>query len=681
MNKQVNLSIPSIENAFRIIDINANRAPVIKFPESNFVVVTYWWGRGNLNKNTMRPCPDERLEAIREMNQEDPEYPLNERTDLSHPRVKAFFENKEWKEPITFEAMIQNWSDSCARSGCNSLEVECPEFAVGKMYQVAINAKCYFIQKALELCAPRGIVYIDGDMLVQRYPGVFDCPNIDFSARAWSYDARSSFMFRKLVQADSTSAARIFRKSAGTLLRKYESRFSVVIKREQSKPVAQQKYTKLLDSLRKSIGNISKSFKVSNITGAEIAQKSVDDLMKQYNWTTTSDVINETIITVFNNIKKYQPSGAVCFDPYSFETSGGTMYFGNTPMARNVLEQWKNLALEPMHAGKADDRILSLLIMKFHLLTNLNVIFLPIEYLWLSLNYENFMNKPKNYLQGDIVFEHPECLTAEEAAADLGAAQSREPETYELYVSDETNCKRTYKNNSQSNNIVSYKSLGKNRLYEKTYFQEEAHGETFQPFFRYIMDLPQHAVDFIPRSAGFGEFNSIVLRNEQLSRAHSSSNNIRNGLVYSSSIPNILRHLREGQSVAHVPNGTKIHDIYQQYFEDEKNYELIAVNTANARSGQPEIEPEYRPIFSISNPIIFKAGNTVLYDLLSICKSLEDLTEQFNSGYMFLHRIRCAWVPPIGRANRTQKRNSANTAAHKNARSTAQANSMLDNSN
>ena len=30
--------------------------PTIVNPKSTFVVVTYWWGRGNLNKNTARPC-------------------------------------------------------------------------------------------------------------------------------------------------------------------------------------------------------------------------------------------------------------------------------------------------------------------------------------------------------------------------------------------------------------------------------------------------------------------------------------------------------------------------------------------------------------------------------------------------------------------------------------------------
>ena len=31
--------------------------PTIVNESSKFVVVTYWWGRGNFNSNTSRPCP------------------------------------------------------------------------------------------------------------------------------------------------------------------------------------------------------------------------------------------------------------------------------------------------------------------------------------------------------------------------------------------------------------------------------------------------------------------------------------------------------------------------------------------------------------------------------------------------------------------------------------------------
>ena len=39
----------------KIID-DKTITPTIVNPNSNFVVTTYWWGRGNLNLNTARPC-------------------------------------------------------------------------------------------------------------------------------------------------------------------------------------------------------------------------------------------------------------------------------------------------------------------------------------------------------------------------------------------------------------------------------------------------------------------------------------------------------------------------------------------------------------------------------------------------------------------------------------------------
>ena len=675
---------PTIFDALAVIDKYIMPKPTIVNEASSFVMVTYWWGRNVLNKNTMRPCPDERLDAIDVLNAQTPDQLLNRRTDLSHPRVQQYFAENfpsmQWRDPITYDAMIQNWEHSCRKAGCNYLAVEYPEYAKGLMYQVAINAKGYFIKKALEQCEPRGVVYIDGDMLVQTYPGVFDCPNIDFAARAWNYDARTSFLSLALNQMNATFLSRVFRNKGKALIRQFEKDLKVVLQEETTKHKKDQRFTNILRYMNSSIDSISKQIVLLNITGEEVEESSIENLMTLYRWKSNIKTINAFLVKVLQEIKKYQPAGSLCFDPYSFETSGGTMFFGNTPMAKNLLQKWVDFAKSPELTGKADDRVLSLLIMKFHLLAMINVIYLPIEYLWLTLNYNNLLLDSLESGVETIVFEHPECLTAEEAAANMGAAKNREPNNYEELVSDETNCKRTYKNRSSpNNNIAQYESLGRNKLYEQIYFANPQLGLTFQPFFRFLQKLQHRAIDFIPRQEGMGQFRDIVRLNEQMSREIRTNDPILDGLVYTSSIPNILRHLRNGQSVASVPSGTRLTGPYLEYFHNENNYELIAVNVADARSKQPEIEPEYRPVFLTSNPIVCKAGNTVLYDLLSMCRTLNDLTEQFNSGFMFLHRIRCAWVPRQLPSNSTRKRNNrTHSAANKNARSAANAHAMLN---
>ena len=45
---------------------NKEFQPIIRNPDSKFVVITYWWGRGKPNKNTQRPCPYEVEESIDE---------------------------------------------------------------------------------------------------------------------------------------------------------------------------------------------------------------------------------------------------------------------------------------------------------------------------------------------------------------------------------------------------------------------------------------------------------------------------------------------------------------------------------------------------------------------------------------------------------------------------------------
>ena len=45
----------TLEKVQKIIDAKTI-SPTIVNPNSNFVVTTYWWGKGNKNLNTARPC-------------------------------------------------------------------------------------------------------------------------------------------------------------------------------------------------------------------------------------------------------------------------------------------------------------------------------------------------------------------------------------------------------------------------------------------------------------------------------------------------------------------------------------------------------------------------------------------------------------------------------------------------
>jgi hypothetical protein len=229
--------------------------------------------------------------------------------------------------PITFNEMIDKWEAECTTFKCNHMAVEYPEFTRPGGYQLAINAKPLFIKKALDAvqASGRAVLYIDGDMYIRKYPKIFDLPDVDFMARGWWIDPRSSW------------------------------------KMEES----------------------------------------------------------------------------ITYDPYTFETSGGTMMFSQSSESKRLISKWIEQASKPYQIGKADDRILSLVFNTYKFLCSMKIIQLPIEYLWLSLDYDERMlglvyDYDKYKMTDSIIIEHPECLTSEDTATGGGAASSRTPKFYDF---------------------------------------------------------------------------------------------------------------------------------------------------------------------------------------------------------------------------------------------------------
>ena len=133
----------------------------------------------------------------------------------------------------------------------------------------------------------------------------------------------------------------------------------------------------------------------------------------------------------------YNIGSSIVYDPYKFETSGGIMYYSQSPQSRELLNMWVNESGKERNMGKADDRILSLVFNSKKFLLNMNIIQLPIEYLWLTLDYDdrmlNLEIKDGGYdwdidaMKDSIIIEHPECLTSEDTAAGAGASINRNP--------------------------------------------------------------------------------------------------------------------------------------------------------------------------------------------------------------------------------------------------------------
>ena len=142
----------------------------------------------------------------------------------------------------------------------------------------------------------------------------------------------------------------------------------------------------------------------------------------------------------------YKMAESISYDPYTFETSGGIMFFSQSPEAYMLCDMWIRETKKLSQSGKADDRLISLVVNTYKLLLDMKILSLPIEYLWLSLDYDNrLIDEMKDQgnealisiydynpliMKESIIIEHPECLTSEDTAASAGASSDRTPVAY-----------------------------------------------------------------------------------------------------------------------------------------------------------------------------------------------------------------------------------------------------------
>lgn len=522
-------------------------------PTSTFVVATYWWGRENINRNLQFPCPEDimdmaREEALKEIQRTTP-FPgwmiqtasnlkrtaqtrdLSEgertmlqtlktswkqwKTDvLNKPENKVILQRyyndiqlrEQAKEgsrpPRTFPDMIAEWEGKCRQANVNyvSLNTEFPR----SDYQNGINGKPLFIQKILDAVAPRGVLYIDGDMWINKYPAIFDIANVDFMARSWNMDPRSTPK------------------------------------------------------------SIEKPF----------------------------------------------------YDPYTFETSGGTMYFGNTKRARELLDMWANASAKPEQQGKADDRILSQIFTTRSAIMNINTIPLPLEYLWLTDLYVDILALPNSPVSRDaILIEHPYCLTGEERASEQGANSNRTPRNYEEEVTDNIRYNRSPE-----------------LFYEYIYFDgNEGMRQEFGRYLEYMKTAIGHftqqpmlkIVDFANR---YGEYNEIAKANlEGLSIASYSGQKV--SLPLATPIRDILTHLLEGRDV-------ELGGVVPTFqLEDE----FVAKDGSRKEDGLDMYTRAVR--IDTNAPMFLSAKSGIIKHLLAMCRTMEDVNLHTQT-FLFLSRIR-----------------------------------------
>ena len=560
-------SIESVEQLIRNTPIG--NVHIIN-PASRFVVVTYWWGRENMNRNLQKPCPEDIMEIARKKILSEtgrrigfPRDIVNEanrlaaKPSLTRPE-EEYFEMlqkrfKEWStntlasipdlrekinaivqqiepgileqpgsvKPRKFPEMIAEWEEYCKKAGVNYVQVN-TEFARAD-YQNAINGKPLFIKQALDAVKPRNVLYIDGDMWMLKYPHIFDLENVDFMARGWNIDPRTK---EKAIQ------------------RPY-------------------------------------------------------------------------------------------FDPYTLETSGGTMFFGNTAAARELLDVWEEESNKQV--GKADDRILSQVFTRDSMVLKTNTIQLPIEYLWLTDTYKSYLRGPEDPSSHDDAFiEHFYCLTGEERAADQGAAASgRTPAGYEDEVTDNINYKRPTE-----------------LIYEHIFFDGDRNKrDGFARYFKYLehargIFTQQPLAKIVKLEEMYGEYSEIAKRNLEGLQPQQSPmpGTALRGAITTPFSPRVARPQLPPAS---LPQNAPIRDILQKLIlgqdveiggrvQHGPEDEFVGLNVSTK-----SVDMYTRTLeLDINSPMFLSAKSRTLIHLLAMCETLKDINKHVTESYTFMSRIR-----------------------------------------
>ena len=116
-------------------------------PQSTFIIAGYWWGRGNVNRNS--------------------------------------------REGKTYDQLADRLIDICIGLNINYCMIEIPEFAVKGGYQKAINFKPLFIKYMMVRYPTLLICTLDTDMHPVRYPYLFENPDYDFIVFNWNSEPRT----------------------------------------------------------------------------------------------------------------------------------------------------------------------------------------------------------------------------------------------------------------------------------------------------------------------------------------------------------------------------------------------------------------------------------------------------------------------------------------------------------
>jgi len=368
----------------------------------------------------------------------------------------------------------------------------------------------------------------------------------------------------------------------------------------------------------------------------------------------------------------YMMKESITYDPYLFETSGGIMYFSQSYESKQLVDAWIDESDKDRNAGKADDRIISLIFNSKKFLLNMNIVQLPIEYLWLTLDYDERMladvyDWDEDEMKSTIIVEHPECLTSEETASGAGASSDRTPKYYS-FISDEEHALQPVSE----------------QVYEYLMFPNKTMIKAFEWYYKYMRnttyindgnaylvenkmvfpDNPsanEHPLYITSYDDKFGDKNEVSDSNFGIMNNEIDENYLQTKLSVPPSpgslvempqeiipgqeyeIPIIMSLLSKGYSVLYKPTNCSP-SCYTDIATDEKNKRLDLVFFPE----MSKMSHLLKPVIDLTQPVLFRyhpESKDMMLNTLSIFSSLQDMSETFAYGsYHILSRIRMGYV-------------------------------------
>lgn len=730
----------NIEDLNNIISKTRSR-PTIVNPDSNFVVVTYWWGKGNYNANTARPC----IAFYEQLIQNGLKYVLKSASSLYISSFKNVSQLQTLIKNITDKLMsleaYRNYLNKNAKSYIGELYEECkikirePDAEQKLIDIINMQKEIGKTPNTYKLKTPVELVELFNKIIQEAI-----MQNIDIIAKLVEIEHNVLELkdeFNKLIKNANRNRNQGKLDNIKAELDKY-----VIIKANIKKNIIQSLKTKAqLSRFREYNKNVS-IIDVLNMELRYLNPLKFEEMISKWDRICEENKCNylsveypefaqpggyqlainakpifikkalelcgdRAIVYIDGDmfVRKYpkifdiknidfmargwwiDPRGSskmdesIVYDPYMFETSGGIMYFSQSKNSKFLIDKWINVSSTPSQAGKADDRILSLIFNSYKLLLSMKIIQLPIEYLWLTMRYNEYMMEyiydyNENALLKSIVIEHPECLTSEETAAGAGASSDRTPKYYEFIgedyvvpVSEEFHEYLMFPNKEMVSafdkyleymNETTYMDDGSEYLIKKKLVDVNNPENNESPL--YIIPYDKKLGDKKSSEDEQYSFNEISvmnfkrasndkIKNIPIVIEHNNVVEIRDDGKYiikqNELISLIMRLMMENKTIIYNPMKESDYDIsyYNKLIGNidilYKDIECGFVPIINSNLFSDFFKPE----IDLSQVMLFRGGNTILINFLSMFLSLEALSSTLKYGsYEFMSRVNVGYI-------------------------------------